>query len=412
VSRRGAFRLAAVCVSIAAGLVACPPAIAGAPPSLGVRAAVLVEASTGQVLYGDNAGAELPIASTTKLMTALVTLQHARLSQVFAAPDADFAADDSQIGLQPGERMTVHDLLIAMMLPSADDAAWDLAYNVGHGSVGRFIAMMNAQARALGLAHTHYSTPDGLDTPGNYSTASDLVTLTRYLLRTEPFFRQIVALPSAEIRIGDDVETVTNLNTLVGSVPWVNGVKTGHTLDAGYVLVGSGTRDGMTLVSAVLDAPTEDARETDTLSLLQYGFANFELLTPLSAGERVVTRPVKGRPTLHAKLVAASTFTHVFPRTTAVRKLIRAPKQLIGPRRAGARVGSVTVLAGGTAVATVPLLLAKAIPAPPATGILGLGAGPFTLLVLALLLIGGGIVTMIARQEPDRSARVAGRRPR
>lgn len=217
-------------------------------------------------------------------MTALVTLRRTRLDEVFADPDFHLAADDSQIGLAPGERMTVHDLLIAMMLPSADDAAEDLAYNVGDGSVARFVAMMNAQARALGLTHTHYSTPIGLDTPGNYSSASDLAALARYLRRTQPFFRRVVALPRAVIRIGDDDQVVTNLNDLVGSVPWVNGVKTGHTLDAGYVLVGSGTRNGMTLISAVLGAPSENARELDTLELLRYGFDTFQLLTPLSGG--------------------------------------------------------------------------------------------------------------------------------
>ena len=117
-----------------------------APPPLGVRAAALIEESSGQELYGRNSSAELAIASTTKLMTALVTLEHTRLSQVFADPNYYPAAEDSQIGLEPGERMSVHDLLTAMLLPSADDAAEDLAYNVGHGSVSRFLGMMNARA--------------------------------------------------------------------------------------------------------------------------------------------------------------------------------------------------------------------------------------------------------------------------
>src|SRR6201999_4620723 len=103
-----------------------------------------------------------------KLMTALVVLEHVhKLSTVFTQNDYTAASVDSQIGLEPGERMSVHDLLLAMMLPSADDAAEDLAYNVGHGSVARFVAMMNARARELHLTHTHYTTPIGLDTPGN-----------------------------------------------------------------------------------------------------------------------------------------------------------------------------------------------------------------------------------------------------
>src|SRR5437660_1456594 len=152
--------------------MACGIAVAvGAPsaaaatrrPAPGARAAALIEESSGQPLYSSNANAELPIASTTKLMTALVVLHHARLRQTFAAPAYYPAPAESQIGLVPGERMSMHDLLIALLLPSANDAAEDLAYNVGHGSVGRFVAMMNARAHELGLSHTHYTTPVRLD---------------------------------------------------------------------------------------------------------------------------------------------------------------------------------------------------------------------------------------------------------
>ena len=121
---------------------------------------------------------------------------------MFTQNDYTAAAVDSQIGLEPGERMSVHDLLLALMLPSADDAAEDLAYNVGHGSVARFVGMMNAEARALGLRHTHYSTPIGLDTPGNYSTAADLVKLADYDLTHCAYFARIVALPQGDPVLG------------------------------------------------------------------------------------------------------------------------------------------------------------------------------------------------------------------
>jgi serine-type D-Ala-D-Ala carboxypeptidase (penicillin-binding protein 5/6) len=378
------------------------------PAGLDVRAATLIEASTGQTLYGRNAGSELAIASATKIMTALITLQHARLNQVFADPAYFPAAVDSQIGLVPGERMTVHDLMIALLLPSADDAAEDLASGVGHGSIGRFVAMMNAEAARLGLHHTHYSTPIGLDTPGNYSSASDLVALTRYVMSTQPFFRQVVALPAATIHIGSQRRVVTNLNTLVGQVPWINGVKTGHTLEAGYVLVGSGTRNGMTLISAVLGAPSESARESDTLDLLQYGFAEFRLVTPVRAGEVVTRLPVNGSSLHTTALVAASTFSRVFPRSARIHVLVRSPRQLTGPLAAGAVVGSAVVLAAGRQVARIPLRLRRAVPAPPAGMLGGLGVGGFTLLVVGLVLIVGGVIRMRrrerrqARPEPSR----------
>ncbi len=379
-------------------------------PTLDVRAAELISASTGQTLYAANPGGKLAIASATKIMTALVTLQHAQLSQVFAEPAYYPAAADSQIGLVPGQRMTVHDLLIALLLPSADDAAEDLASGVGHGSVGRFVAMMNAEARQLGLTHTHYSTPIGLDTPGNYSSASDLLALTGYVLRTQPYFRSVVALPTATIHIGSSQRVVTNLNTLVGHVPWVTGVKTGHTLEAGYVLVGSGTRDGMSLISAVLGAPSESARASDTLALLDYGFAAFRLATPVQGGAVLARPPVNGSSRHKGALVAASTFSRVFPRGTRIRVLIRAPKRLTGPLRAGAVLGSAVIQASGRRVARVPLRLLHAIAAPPAGMLGGLGPGGVTLLLLGLLLIIGGVLR-IRRQEKRQTRPAPSRRP-
>ena len=133
------------------------PAGATAPmPAAGARTAALIEAGSGEQLYGRGANSREAIASATKLMTALVTLEHVhRLGAMFTQNGYRSAAEDSQIGLVPGERMSVHDLLTALMLPSADDAAEDLAFNVGHGSVARFVGMMNARARQLGLVHTH-----------------------------------------------------------------------------------------------------------------------------------------------------------------------------------------------------------------------------------------------------------------
>lgn len=355
---------AALAASLA--LIAAPTA-AGAstppPPPLPTRAEALIEESTGQQLLGENANAELAIASTTKLMTALVTLHHARLSDVFADPDFTYAAQDSQIGLEPGERMSVHDLLIAMMLPSADDAAEDLAYNVGHGSVARFVAMMNARASELGLTHTHYSTPIGLDTPGNYSSASDLTKLARYLLRSEPFIKLVVAKKGAVLRTGIHVRVVTNLNDLVQRYSWINGVKTGHTLEAGYVLVASGTQHGMTLIDAVLGTPSEAARDDSALALLNWGFANFELRTPVKAGQLLARASVLGgSPQQTVRLIAKSTDTHVFAKSDRVSVRVHAPARLAGPLPAGTVVGWAAVRDGSQVQARIPLVLAAALP--------------------------------------------------
>jgi len=364
---RGVVALAAgvALVAACAVLVAAPAARAAttpAPPPLSVRAAALIDEGSGQLLYGRNENAELAIASTTKLMTALITLRHVPLSRVFVYPVYYLSSVDSQIGLVPGERMNVHDLLTAMLLPSADDAAYDLAFNVGHGSVSRFLGMMNATAGRLHLHHTHYTTPSGLDTPGNYSSAADLVTLARYLLQHEPYFKAVVEQSHAVLRTGNHVRSVTNLNDLVARFSWINGVKTGHTLEAGYVLVASGTQHGMTLIDAVLGTSSESARDANALSLLNWGFANFGLRTPVHAGNVLARPAITGNPNARARLIAASTYTHVFPRSAKVRLRVRAPATLTGPLSANSVVGSVAVLENHRVVTRIPLLLEAALP--------------------------------------------------
>jgi serine-type D-Ala-D-Ala carboxypeptidase (penicillin-binding protein 5/6) len=392
-------------LALAAGRA--PAAQAATVPQLSVRSAILFEPQTGQVLFSDQIDRELPIASTTKLMTALVTLQHVHdLNEIFTQPDYVAAPSDSQIGLEPGERMSVHDLMLALMLPSADDAAEDLAYNVGHGSVSRFVAMMNTEARQLGLSHTHYSTPIGLDTPGNYSTAADLVKLASYDLTHSVFLKRIVALPHAVLKTGSHVRYVVNRNDLVGQYPWINGVKTGHTDGAGYVLVASGRRHGMPLLSAVLGTSSEESRDDNTLALLNYGFSNFHLLTPVREGQVLARPTVHYRPGAHARLVAARPFTRVFPNSTRIRVAVKAPGQLTGPLRRGTRHGVAIVTADGHQVARIPLLLAKALPAvSPLTIAARFMAKPTMLLILALLVFVPALAFLLRRRRRAQVAR-------
>lgn len=378
----------ALTLSVADARAAADARVAAGMPGAGARAATVIDAASGEQLYGHSADSREAIASATKLMTALVTLEHVhRLGVMFSQNAYRSAAEDSQIGLSPGERMSARDLLIALMLPSADDAAEDLAFNVGHGSVARFVGMMNDRARQLGLVHTHYSTPIGLDTPGNYSSASDLVALARYLMDTSPFFKRIVALKSAVLHTGDHVRTVVNRNDLVAKVPWMNGVKTGHTLQAGYVLVGSGTKDGMTLISAVIGTPDEAVRDASTLSLLTYGFANYSLRTPVRRGQVLARPSVRGRDRLHAAVIAGATFKHVFARAARVRLRVNVSRQLTGPLARHTRVGSVVIVSGGRVFERVPLVVARAVPGP-SSSLAGLGfiTRPFTLVSLLVLL--------------------------
>jgi D-alanyl-D-alanine carboxypeptidase (penicillin-binding protein 5/6) len=379
-----------------------PPALAAPGPIVGARAATLVAPGTGQQLYALNASAEQAIASTTKLMTALVTLEHAPMQEVFAYPGYPLAAADSQIGLARGERMTVHDLFVAMLLPSADDAAYDLAYNIGHGSVPRFVGMMNKDARRLGLAHTHYATPIGFDTPGNYSSASDLVTLAGYLLDRYPLFAQIVGLPSAVLRSGNHVRSVVNRNDLVGRYGWIHGVKTGHTLQAGYVLVAAARRSGFLLLSAVLGTGSEAARDQNTLALLGWGYANFRLATPITEGTVVARPSVSEQPGLHAVVVARSSLTRVVPRGGRIRVRVELRRPLAGPLARGTVVGHAIAFADGQRIGAVPLVLARAIPAVSALTRVERFLTRASTLVLLAVLASSGVVLIVRRRQHGR----------
>ncbi len=361
------------------------------PPSLALQAGALYVPATGQMLYASNLDERRSIASTTKMMTALVTLQHVKnLNTVFTYPDYHVAADDSQIGLRPGERMTVHDLLYAMMLPSADDAAEDLAYNVGHRSVARFIGWMNADARMLGLTGTHFSTPSGVDTAGNYSTAADLVRLAQYDLSHYPFFAQVVRSAHATLATGPSPE-VSNLNLLIGRYPWVIGVKTGHTNDAGWVLVAAGQRDGLRLVDDVMGTPTDDGSDDEALALLEWGYANFRMFTPLHAQQAVAHLPVKDQPGLRVPVRATRGFRRVLARSSQVRLRVELPHRLAGPLPSGTVVGHVLVVDGDRTLTRVPVVLERRLKAVPRLVLVGrfFSDRPWLIALIAVAALGG-----------------------
>src|SRR4051794_38774594 len=276
---------------------------AAAPPATSARTAFLVQPDTRDVIYARAPGRQRPMASTAKLMTALLTLEHKKLTDTVTAPAYSPAAAESVVGLRAGERMTVADLLRALLLPSANDAAAALAVDVA-GSKPAFVAMMNRRARQLGLRATHYANPIGLDAPGNYSSARDLVELA-LVLRRNAFFRATVDQPRAVLHSGSRRRVVVNRNDLVGRVPFVNGVKSGHTLGAGYVLVGSARRNGVGVLSAVMGEPSLGTRDADTLALLRYGLSRYRLVTAIAPRARLAKVAISDQGDARAALVAA-----------------------------------------------------------------------------------------------------------
>ena len=254
----------------------------------------MIEVSTGIVACARQADKERPIGSTTKLMTALLTLEEAKLSDTFTAANYRRRRSSPRSACSPGERMKVSDLMRGLLLESGNDAAVTLAEGVS-GLAKAFVREMNRRARQLGLKHTHYANPIGLDEEGNYSTARDLVTLAT-VLRTNTFFKKIVDSPSGTLKTGDHPRTFRNRNRLVGRYPWVNGVKTGHTRGAGYVLVGSASRNGIQLISAVLGTPSEAARDADTIALCNWAFPRFQRIRAVIEGRTMATAQIRYRP--------------------------------------------------------------------------------------------------------------------
>ncbi|MEA2219460.1 MAG: hypothetical protein QOJ35_2086 [Solirubrobacteraceae bacterium] len=352
--------LVAALAALLAAALACAPAAGAAPgaPAVQARAAIVVEASTGDVLFAKNASQRRSIASATKLMTVLVTLQRSDLDDVFSAANYHAGPAESQIGLMPGERMSVRDLLRATLLPSANDAAATLAVGT-LGSTQAFVGEMNRRAAALGLRDTHYTTPIGLDDPRNYSSARDLARLA-ILLRRNEFFRRTTDLPRATLRSGARKRTVINRNTLVRTVPAVNGVKTGHTTRAGYVLVGSARRAGVTVVSVVLGEPNERARDADSLALLRYGLSSFQAVTPLPQGRVLGKVALRYRGGESVSVVAGATVRRVLRaglRTSVT--VTGLPAEVDGPLPRGSRLGTAIVRADGRVLARAPVVTAK-----------------------------------------------------
>jgi D-alanyl-D-alanine carboxypeptidase (penicillin-binding protein 5/6) len=317
-----------------------------------------VEATTGDVLFADNADQRRQIASTTKLMTVLVALERDDLDDIFSAADYDPAPAESQIALRPGERMSVRDLLRATLLPSANDAAATLAVGT-MGSTSAFVAEMNRRAQTLGLTQTHYTNPVGLDDPDNYSTAADLAKLAIRLRRYE-FFRRTTNLRVATLRSGAIERTVRNRNLLVRRVDAVNGVKTGYTARAGNVLVGSASRDGVTVVSVVLGEPNERVRDADSLALLRYGLDSYNARTVLPEGRVLGRIDLEYRGGESVEVIAGRTVERVLRSGTRTKTTVTGlPAQVDGPLPRGTRVGTATVRRGDTVIARVPVVTAR-----------------------------------------------------
>lgn len=345
-------------------LVAAWPALAAAP-TVDADAYIVVDPGTGEVLAQRAPDREMPMASTTKMMTALVARDSADLDQVMTVPP-DAAVGGSTGGLVAGERLTVRDLLTALLVASGNDAAVTLAEGVA-GTQRAFVARMNRRAREMGLTATRFANPHGLDAPGHHSSPRDLATLGREAMR-DPVIREIVGRRRATIPGPGGVGTreLVSENLLLDIDPAVDGVKTGMTDGAGYALVAHARRSAQApeLYLALIGSPSEASRVRDGLRLLEAGRAGYAPATLIGEDEVVGRVPVRDRPGTSVPYRALAPLVAPLRLGQPVTEVVVAPPEVAGPVEEGQVLGTVTVRQGARVLGRRELVAAGSAGAP------------------------------------------------
>jgi serine-type D-Ala-D-Ala carboxypeptidase (penicillin-binding protein 5/6) len=350
--------------AIAATLVLAAVA-AAAPPPVDAEAYLVQNSGTGEVLASQDVHERLPMASITKLMTAVVALEHASLDDVATVSRSTAAVGESTINLRPGERVTLRDLIRAALIQSANDAANAIAAYVGKGSVSRFVELMNVRARQLGLTDTHFANPDGLDAPGHYSSAADVTKLARVAMN-KPFIRETVRHVDATAA-GRRLHT---WNDLLSSFPSTIGVKTGHTDGAGWSQVAAVRGPGITIYATILGGATREGRNGDLTELLAWGLSRYRTVWAIDRGRTYATaRAPYGRDPL--RLVASRPALRVVHVGRPLVERVVAPVEVALPVRKGQRLGAVEVVDRGKVIARSPLVAANAVDRPGVVGRVG-----------------------------------------
>jgi len=323
------------------------------PPVVGGASAVLMDVDTGRVLYAKNAHARRPNASTTKIMTAILLIEHCKMEDKIRVSKNAANTPYTSLHLKQGETITVKDLLTGMLIRSANDAAVAAAEHIA-GNTKRFAVMMNRKAAEIGCRDTHFVTPNGLYDPHHYSSAYDLCLMARYAFRY-PIFNEAINTRKYYLlsrSLNKEDMAVYTRSKFLKNYPGADGVKSGYIKQARSCYVGSATRDGWRLVSTVLGSNNST---NDTMALMDYGFNNFESVTVAKANEAVTSEPVKGGGKPSVELVAEHDLKVPVPRTGAkiVTKLELIHAQ--APITKGAKLGEVKAIVDGVEMGSVDL---------------------------------------------------------
>ena len=314
--------------------------------------AILTDAATGRVLYEKNADSRSLIASTTKIMTALVICEQCDVLDRVRIPKEAVGIEGSSMYLQEGEVLTVQDLLYGLMLRSGNDAAVALAIYCG-GTVEGFAQLMNDKARTLGMTGSHFVNPNGLDAPEHYSTARDLAILAAYAMDNPIFYKTV---STKTVTIGN--RTLKNHNKLLWMVEGADGVKTGFTKAAGRILVSSATRQGRRLICVTINAPDD---WNDHSALIEEGFSGYEVEHLITAGDVLGMAEIAGGEAGSVELLAAVDFDYALASDEEAELILPGTGFVYAPVTAGADAGFAHVCVDGRSVGKIPLIYGETV---------------------------------------------------
>lgn len=327
------------------------------------QAAILVDLGTGTVLYEKNADEQRAIASITKVMTLLLTFQaleagRVQLTDVVPVSEHAYGMGGSQIWLEPGEQLTLEEMLKAICISSANDAAVAVAEYIG-GSEDAFVQQMNAEAARLGMTGTHFENACGLDETGHLSTARDVAVMSREMLLHHTEIADYCTIWTDTLRGGET--QLVNTNKLLRSYQGITGLKTGTTGGAGVCVSASAERDGLGLVAVILGAPSSKDRFDAARTLLDYGFANYQSLTAELPADAPKTLPVArgAEETVELNYTAPGSFLAAKGDDAQLEVQLALPESVEAPVAAGQQLGTVTVLRGGQTLAEYPVAAAN-----------------------------------------------------
>ena len=348
-----------ICLGLIPGEALAAPS---SPPAVDARGAILMDAASGRVLWEQDADTRLPMASTTKIMTALVAIRYGDIGGTIVIESDTTRVEGSSIWLEAGEKLTLEELLYGLMLRSGNDAAMTIAKAVG-GDVDTFIGWMNETAVALGAKDTHFVNPHGLAAEDHYTTARDLGLITREALK-EPVFREIVACERKVIpwRGHPYDRAMKNKNRLLWELPGCTGVKIGYTKQAGRCLSASAMRNGMELIAVVLDCYTY----FDTCAaLLEYGFDNYRICRLYREKTPVISLDVRRGFGDRTVCLAGEEFAMALSDAEwgKLRTALRCPSWVNAPVAAGQELGRLDVYLGELRVGEIPLVARDAVDA-------------------------------------------------